>query len=146
MVQFSAVAARSASSNARRFMTGSEPGKPRHTGHVAELGGRPNCVLQPQNSFVLVRSCTWTSRPMTMRWVSIIAGVCSRRHILWCDERGDILREATVRGKDRRPDSTTQILLITELIIEILFQGKPELLRLLVRRSEERRVGKESRS
>src|SRR5439155_7763906 len=91
----------------------------------------------PQNSFVLVRSCTWTSRPMTMRWVSIIAGVCSRRHILWCDERGDILREATIRGKDRRPDSTTQILLITELIIEILFQGKPELLRLVVRDSRQ---------
>src|ERR1700730_19346227 len=67
MVQFRAVAARSASSKARRFMTGSEPGRPRHTGHVAEFGGSPNCVLQPQNSFVFVRSCTWTSRPMTMR-------------------------------------------------------------------------------
>ena len=34
-------------------MTGSTPGMPMQTGQVAELGGRPNCVLQPQNSLVL---------------------------------------------------------------------------------------------
>jgi hypothetical protein len=39
-------------------MTGSTPGMPMHTGQVAELGGRPNCVLHPQNNFVRVRSCT----------------------------------------------------------------------------------------
>jgi hypothetical protein len=37
-------------------MTGNTPGKPMHTGQVAELGGSPNCVLQPQNSFVRVKS------------------------------------------------------------------------------------------
>src|SRR5260370_39435284 len=49
-------------------MTGSVPGMPQQTGQVAELGGSPNCVLHPQNSFVCVRSCTWTSSPITMRY------------------------------------------------------------------------------
>ena len=40
--QLRARAALSASSKARRFMTGSVPGMPMHTGHVAELGGKPN--------------------------------------------------------------------------------------------------------
>ncbi len=48
-------------------MTGKTPGMPIHTGQVAELGGKPNLVLQPQKSLVRVKSCTWTSRPMTMR-------------------------------------------------------------------------------
>jgi hypothetical protein len=48
-------------------MTGNTPGMPMQMGQVAELGGNPNCVLQPQNNFVRVSSCTWTSRPMTVR-------------------------------------------------------------------------------
>ncbi len=48
-------------------MTGNTPGMPMQTGQVAEFGGRPNFVLQPQNSFVCVSNCTWTSRPITMR-------------------------------------------------------------------------------
>jgi hypothetical protein len=35
-------------------MTGSTPGMPMQMGQVAELGGKPNFVLQPQKSFVLV--------------------------------------------------------------------------------------------
>ena len=67
MVQLRARAARRARSKARRFMTGRVPGRPMQTGQVAELGGRPNCVEQPQNSLVFVSSWTWTSRPMTTR-------------------------------------------------------------------------------
>ena len=48
-------------------MTGKTPGMPMHTGHVAEFGGSPNLVLQPQKSLVRVNSCTWTSKPMMMR-------------------------------------------------------------------------------
>ena len=66
MWQLSARAALTDSSKARRFMTGSTPGMPKQTGQVAELGGRPNSVVQPQNSLVFVSSWTWTSRPMTM--------------------------------------------------------------------------------
>src|SRR4051794_22521720 len=66
MRQLRASAALRESRKARRFITGSTPGMPTHTGHVAELGGRPKVVAQPQKSFVLVRSCTWTSRPMMM--------------------------------------------------------------------------------
>jgi hypothetical protein len=37
-------------------MTGNEPGIPRHTGHVAEFGGKPNLFKQPQKSLVLVNN------------------------------------------------------------------------------------------
>src|SRR5262249_40077194 len=47
-------------------MTGSEPRSPRQTGHVAGLGGRPNCVLHTQKSLVFVRSWTCTSSPTTV--------------------------------------------------------------------------------
>ena len=49
---------------ASRFITGSEPGIPMHTGHVWVFGGAPNFVLQRQNNFVRVSNCTWTSKPM----------------------------------------------------------------------------------
>ena len=64
--QFSATAVFSASSNARRFITGSVPGMPMQTGQVCVFGGAPNRVLHPQNSLLSVASCTWTSRPMMM--------------------------------------------------------------------------------
>jgi len=50
---------------ARRFTTGRVPGIPWHTGHVWVFGGAPKVVGQPQNIFVRVVSCAWTSRPMT---------------------------------------------------------------------------------
>src|SRR6059036_3611628 len=59
------------SSTARRLTTGSTPGIPWQTGHVWLFGGAPKVVGQPQNIFDRVRSCAWTSRPMT---VSIGAG------------------------------------------------------------------------
>ena len=62
----SASAALTESSTARRFITGSVPGMPMHTGQVCVLGGAPNFVLHPQNNLLSVSSCTWTSRPMTM--------------------------------------------------------------------------------
>ncbi|COZ31971.1 Uncharacterised protein [Mycobacterium tuberculosis] len=45
--------------------TGSEPGKPRHTGHTWVFGSPPNVVVQPQNILVAVDSSTCTSRPST---------------------------------------------------------------------------------
>ena len=53
-------------SMAARFGTGSDPGWPRHTGHVWVFGGAPNSFTQPQNIFVAVESSTWHSRPMTV--------------------------------------------------------------------------------
>src|ERR1700722_12237119 len=50
---------------ADRFVTGSEPGRPRHTGHTALFGGAPKTVGQPQNIFVVVPSSTCVSRPIT---------------------------------------------------------------------------------
>src|SRR2546428_11360693 len=53
------------SSTARRLTTGSTPGIPWQTGHVWLFGGAPKVVGQPQNLFDRVRSCAWTSRPLT---------------------------------------------------------------------------------
>jgi hypothetical protein len=52
-------------SMAASLATGSEPGRPRHTGHVWVLGSAPNVVEQPQNIFEAVPSSTWVSRPIT---------------------------------------------------------------------------------
>ena len=52
--------------NALRFITGSVPGMPMHTGQVCVLGGAPNLVLQAQNILLSASNCTWTSKPMTM--------------------------------------------------------------------------------
>src|SRR5262245_6573924 len=66
------MAARIASWNAVRFITGSEPGIPRHTGHVAVFGGWPNLLRHPQNSFVAVSNWTCTSNPITILYGSDI--------------------------------------------------------------------------
>jgi hypothetical protein len=58
-------ASRRASETTSRFRTGSVPGNPRQTGHVAELGGAPTATGQAQKIFDFVRSCAWTSSPMT---------------------------------------------------------------------------------
>src|SRR4029077_19948808 len=60
-----AIAARAASSTARRLSTGSAPGRPRQTGHSAVFGSAPNRVEQPQKILVAVSSCAWISSPMT---------------------------------------------------------------------------------
>src|SRR4051812_27575869 len=61
----SASAMRTAIRTASASSTGNDPGNPRQTGHTLVLGGAPNEVEQPQNTLVRVRSCAWTSRPMT---------------------------------------------------------------------------------
>ncbi len=57
---------RRASSTARRFITGSEPGRPRQTGQMFVFGSSPKALRHPQNSFVAVDSSQWTSRPTTV--------------------------------------------------------------------------------
>ncbi len=47
------------------FATGSEPGRPRHTGQTWVLGSAPNPVGQPQNILVRVPSSTCVSSPIT---------------------------------------------------------------------------------
>src|SRR5437763_1013174 len=54
-----------AMSTTARFRAGSAPGRPRQTGQTCVLGGAPKTVGQPQKIFERVRSCAWTSSPMT---------------------------------------------------------------------------------
>ena len=54
-----------ADSTALPLITGSEPGRPRHTGHTWVLGSPPNVTVQPQNILELVLSSTCTSSPRT---------------------------------------------------------------------------------
>ena len=65
MVQFRARPIRIVYSIAIRFTTGSEPGRPRQTGHTWLFGSAPNAVRQPQNILVVVPSSTCVSRPIT---------------------------------------------------------------------------------
>ena len=65
-----------ASVTARRFRTGSIPGKPRQIGHVAELAGAPTVTGQEQKSFDRVWSWAWTSSPMTGK-TRVFTGVSS---------------------------------------------------------------------
>ena len=65
MEQFSASPMRMVASIAALLATGSEPGRPRQTGHTWVFGSAPNVVGQPQNIFVRVPSSTCVSRPMT---------------------------------------------------------------------------------
>src|SRR5881398_446387 len=44
-------------------------------GCSTRFGGSPKRVEQPQKILVLVRSCTWTSRPMTGSYFARISGV-----------------------------------------------------------------------
>ena len=64
-MQFRARPIRIVYSIATRFTTGSEPGRPRQTGHTWLFGSAPNVVVQPQNILVLVPSSTCVSRPIT---------------------------------------------------------------------------------
>ena len=76
---------RTPNSMARRLMTGRMPGIPWQTGHVWWFGGAPKAVAQPQNIFERVRSCAWTSRPITvsqtglMTWCAPGTGASSGR-------------------------------------------------------------------
>ncbi len=60
------------SSTARRLMTGSVPGMPRHTGQTRLFGSSASpsdgAVGQEQNIFDSVRNCAWTSTPMTVSY------------------------------------------------------------------------------
>ena len=67
--------ARGGQLDARRLSTGSAPGKPRHTGQVLALGGSPKRVEQAQKILVAVRSCTWTSRPITGSYLARASGL-----------------------------------------------------------------------
>src|SRR3954468_333287 len=73
ILQFSAMAARTAKSTAFLFRTGSAPGSPRHTGQTFVFGGAPKVVEHPQKAFVAVRSWTWTSKPITTSyfWMAV---------------------------------------------------------------------------
>src|SRR3954452_3641987 len=54
------------SSTARRLMTGRTPGIPRQIGQTWLFGDAPAYSdEQPQNILLAVRSCEWTSSPMT---------------------------------------------------------------------------------
>ncbi len=63
--QFSASPMRIADSTAAWLTTGSEPGRPRHTGHTWVFGSAPNVVGHGQNILVAVCSSTCTSMPIT---------------------------------------------------------------------------------
>ena len=65
IVQFSARPILIVYSIAVRFTTGSDPGRPRQTGHTWVFGSAPKTVVQPQNILVLVPSSTCVSSPMT---------------------------------------------------------------------------------
>src|SRR6202011_1772206 len=73
MRQFRAMAASVANSTAFLFNTGSAPGSPRHTGQMLVFGGAPKRVEHEQKIFDAVRSCTWTSRPMTGSYLELAA-------------------------------------------------------------------------
>jgi len=51
---------------ASRFITGNTPGSARSTAHAWVFGSAPYCAAAPENSLLLVSSCTCTSRPMTV--------------------------------------------------------------------------------
>src|SRR3989338_3232223 len=52
-------------STAVLFKTGRAPAWPVQTGQMLVLGWAPNLVEQAQKSFDLVKSCAWTSSPIT---------------------------------------------------------------------------------
>src|SRR5690606_39592331 len=51
---------------ASAFATGSVPGMARSMAQAWVFGSAPNAVLAPEKIFVLVASCTCTSRPITV--------------------------------------------------------------------------------
>ena len=106
---------RMASSTARWLSTGSEPGRPRHTGQMLVLGSSPKALGQPQNSLVAVCSSQWTSRPMTVsqpRRLTTGAPVGQRRGrgraagAARLDDRGHLEQGALAqrRGEHLHPD------------------------------------------
>src|SRR5579862_77173 len=73
-VQLRASAASVANSTAFSLSTGSAPGRPRQTGQMLVLGSEPNRLAQPQKALVAVRSCTWTSSPITGSYLAMMSG------------------------------------------------------------------------
>src|SRR5574341_493958 len=60
-------------STAFLFRTGSTPGMPIQTGQVRVFASSPKAVSHPQNIFVLVWSCAWTSSQMTVSYFMLIS-------------------------------------------------------------------------
>src|SRR3990167_4251405 len=51
------------------FKTGKTPGKAKSIAHACVFGSAPKAVDAPENIFVLVASCTCTSKPITVSQV-----------------------------------------------------------------------------
>src|SRR5580704_4435463 len=106
--------ARTASSTACRFSTGSTPGIPMHRGQTFSLGAAPNAVEHPQNIFDLVERCAWTSRPITASYFSVFmisnfqrmrrkgaesfVGVADTEHDFLAERRADDLQSDRQTG------------------------------------------------
>src|SRR5215218_1156158 len=58
-----------------RLSTGSEPGRPRHTGQTLVLGSSPNWLGHEQKIFVAVASSQCTSRPTTSSHSAPVVGL-----------------------------------------------------------------------
>src|SRR5437588_6555515 len=91
------------------FGTGSEPGRPRQTGHVLVFGGEPNSLRHPQNIFVAVESSTWHSSPMTVSNSSPIGHTIpvsrsrSRGRSYHCQMQRTATRSSTRRSGEASP-------------------------------------------
>src|SRR6185369_6925473 len=86
-------------------MTGSEPGRPKHTGQTLVFGRCPKFVLQPQKSLVFVNSCAWTSSPITTSY-SVTARHYSSRFTamngsLIFSQRGQEVRRSSILAPSR---------------------------------------------
>src|SRR5688500_4573106 len=73
-----ATAARVASVTASALRTGSAPGRARHTGQVLAFGDAPKSAEQPQKALLVVLSCTCTSSPTTISYMSLLMRLRSR--------------------------------------------------------------------
>ena len=65
MCAFSPSPVRTACATHSRLITGSMPGNAASTKLTCELGGAPKSVAAPENSFALLITWAWTSRPTT---------------------------------------------------------------------------------
>jgi hypothetical protein len=74
ILQFNARAVRRTISTARRFGTGSAPGKPQQTGQTRVFGSPPNATGQRQNILELVASSAWISIPTLTKYLDIVFG------------------------------------------------------------------------
>src|SRR5437588_8256038 len=105
ILQFSAMAASTANSTARRLSTGSTPGMPRHTGHTLVLGGAPKRVEHEQKILVSVSNWTCTSSPITGSYFARAATLDSGVVTIVRDYRGSMAftdhRDAEAQRKEK---------------------------------------------